>query len=418
MAVTIISGPGTHTPGYNHQNFVVSSNNSSQPNFKFISKIFVDGISNPIERKFDKRPDNSWAYIQCAEITRDYVRNEFYTNINDFQFSLPDSNSISGIKRIDHIVSEEYGSPVSGFAGVTGTYYVWNGSYNSIEFASFVYSTTTNALDLTLSPDLTDHIHYDQRVLYKTWHRGFSTRDIRYLEVKAYDISGSLIQTTVLENVYYNVAPLYLRNYIMANVSPYGLNNFYGGAVISKTAPLLDAIPTSTYKYVMTFTNTLGDQSSNPYTVYIDIGCSKYTRYVLHFLNRYGNYDSFTFNKLNRNNTDKESQSYKKNPFSLNSSNQYTYSADVSDTVNYTTTLPNKQTLNTAWITESQALWLKDLIMSPDIKIEVQNSDSSFSFYSVKCTLKSYEPKQKVNDKLIQVTVELEYDLQDTRQRS
>jgi hypothetical protein len=417
MAVTIISGPGTHTPAYNHQNFVVSSNNSSQPNFRYISEIFVDGVSDPIRRPFNKRPDNSWAYIQCAEVTRDYVRNEFYPTITDFQISLTDSDARGAIKRIDHIVSEEYGSPVSGFPGATGTYYVWNANYNSIEFASFVYASTTSALDLTLSPSLTDHIHFNQRVLYKTWHSGFSSRVIRNLNIIAYDSAGLIIQQSVIQNAYPHPTP-YRRYYIMANMSPYGLNNF-SGLIVSKFDPSADIIPPSTYKYTFYFDDGAGppQTSSATNTVYIDIGCSKYDRYVLHFLNRRGNYDPFTFTKVNRKPKEKESQSYKKIPFSLNSSNEYTYDEDTADTVVYSTTITNKHILNTRWLSEAEALWLSDLIMSSDIRMEYDDG-TTVHFYAVKCTLKSYEPKQKVNDKLIQITIELEYDLQDTRQRS
>ena len=103
---------------------------------------------------------------------------------------------------------------------------------------------------------------------------------------------------------------------------------------------------------------------------------------------------------------------FKKIPYSLNSVNKYTYDKSVNDTVVYNTVLTNKMTLNSNFINETQASWLWDLLTSPDIKLE----NSSGDIISVKCTNKSYETKKKVNDKIFNITIEIENSLQDTRQ--
>ena len=42
---------------------------------------------------------------------------------------------------------------------------------------------------------------------------------------------------------------------------------------------------------------------------------------------------------------------------------------------------------------------------------------NQFALISVNCTLKSYETKKQVNDKLFNLTIEIENSLQDVRQR-
>lgn len=414
MAVTILSQPGTHTPAYNNQYFVCSSTNSSQTNFKYVVTVQTNdqlhGDPN-VSFKIPARPDNSKLYFNPQRVVESYNNNEFYPTILDWQVA-GSAVQDGAITKVKVAIDEEYGSPVSGFGGVTGTYYAWNSAYSALDFAEFTYLAVTNIKDLTLAPSLTDTINFDQLVLYKTWHRGFSTSDLRYMLIEAYDVTGSSIQATLIENQFHNSAATYKRNYMMLNCSPYGLNN-YVGTIISKSDPLLDIIPATTVRYTFYLLNAGLSTISATNTVYIDDYCSKYDRKVLHFLNRLGNYDCFTFNMKSVNTTEKETKSYKKIPYGLNGSNEYTYDKSTADEIIYDTTLTNKMNVSTGWITEAQASWLRDLIMSPVIYEE--NSDGDF--ISVKCTQKSYESKKQANDKMIQIVVELQYDLQDIRQR-
>lgn len=415
MAITILSSPGTHTPAYNNQNFVASSTNSGQTNFKYKVTVEINnGLYNQNTTfKIPARPDNSKLYFDPKPTTRNYIASPFHTDFAT-NFAPADVDDFSEFKKVTIGIDEEYGSPVSAFSGVSASYYIWNASYNAIDFADFVYATTTKAKDLTLAPSLTDTIHYDQKYLFKSWNRGFSTRNLRYLAITAYDSAGISIQDAVIENSYYDASTAYFRNWITYNCSPYGLNNT-GATVISITNLGDPIIPTNTAYYTFYFyaaAPAINNISSNAYAVYIDDYCSKYSRYVLHFLNRLGNYDSFTFNLLSRYKTDKETSEYKKIPYVLNGSNQYRYEKYTNDTVTYNTVLTNKWTLNTDWINDATATWLRDLFASPEVRLENESGD----IIAVKCTLKSYETKQQVNDKSFNFVIEIENALQDVRQ--
>lgn len=418
MALTVTSKPPAHTPAYNKQTFDIISTNNAQPNFTYECSIIIsatntNSASASILSSIAPRPDNGRAYYEPQRTIESYCKNEFYPSLLDFQFSLD-----GAITQISWSVQEKYGTPpVVVGAPTTGSYMVWNAAYNNQEFAPYFYSTGTKAKDLTLAPSLTDKIIYNQKYLFKTWHIGFSSRILYRMYITATDAFGNAT-SSVIENGFSTINS-YKRNYIILNCSPYGLNNFTG-SVISGTPGAI--IPVGTVQYTFFFLDNAGPPniSSNTYTVNIDEYCSKFNKYVLHFLNRLGNYDSFTFNMLSRSTSEKQIQDYKKLIFerTANPPGYYNYSKDK---LNYTTVITNKISLNTDWITDVQSVWLKELFMSPDVYLEVLDDTAvvgdQSALYSVEVTNKNYETKMKVNDKLIQIPVELEYILEDVRQR-
>jgi hypothetical protein len=413
MAVTILTTPAAHTPAYNNQNIVASSTNSSQTNFKYVVTIQInDGTyDNNLSLKVPARPDNAKLYFNPQKFAEAYIKSDLNTTSTDF--FVPNAAIPSAFKKVTIGIDEEYGSPVSGFGGASASYYIWNGAYDSLDFASYTYAVGTVAEDLTTSPSLTDRATTTQNILLKTWHRGFSSRDLRYLYIESFDSAGNSVQVVTFQNPYYTVSTFYSRNYVSLNISPEAINAFTG-TITAKTNALLPNIPTTTSYYTMYFLDSTPLISSNTYTVYIDDFCSKYDLYTLHFLNYKGNYDSMNFNMKSISITEKETDSYKKIPYSLNNSNYYRYEKYTNDTVIYNTVLKNKMTLNSNWITDAQSEWLRDLIMSPDIKMETPTGD----LIAVRCTVKSYETKKSVNDKMVMITIDVENSLQDVRQRA
>lgn len=408
MAITINSKPAAHTPGYNPQLFVATSTNYNQTNFKYVVTVRAQSTATTaaIEytEKYSPRPDNGKLYLDTQRLVDASIKNEFYPTITDFQFSL-DGAIVSVVVGID----EEYGSPVSGFTGASGSYQAWNAAYTTRDFSTYTYAVGTASKDLTLAPSLTETININQRYLFKTWHRGFSSLELRNLQVRCYNSAGILIQHTTFLNQFWDTT-LYRHNYIIGNMSPYALNN--STAVITYQLVATDVIPSNTSYYTLTFEDNTANISSNLYRVDIDSNCYKYDRYILHFLNRLGNYDSFTFSLLNRKTSNKKIQEYKKNPFEL-VSNVLTYYNYKSDSKNYSTTIINNITLNSDWITDAQATWLKELFNSPSVILE----DIGNNLYAVKVTDTNYETKQKINDRIFNVTINLEYEYQDIRQR-
>lgn len=410
MALTNLSSPDTHTPCFNPQTFCFSSTNTAQPNFTYHVILTIDG--DTITRDVDAHPTDDKFYFDAQKNVESYCNNEIYDTILDFQYSLD-----GAIMKVEWSVQEKYGTtPSLQGAATTGTYYVWNASYKTLDFPSFSYATTGSTKDLS---SLTDTIHFEQKWLFKYMHDGFSTTVIRYLYIDAYDSAGVNIQASILENQFY-IGVIYQAKYWMINISPYGLNNF-AGIITSKSVPLDDVIPANTSYYTMRFYNTTPVPCSSGYQVNISEFCSiGYDRYVLHYLNKLGGYDSFTFGKLNRRTFENKKSSYKKFPL-RNLSNVYTYLTSDSDEVNYATTVKNKLILNSDFVTDAQMRQLTDLFNSPSVYLETPDDPNEVGdqrkLIAVKLTNNQFEEKQKVNDKIFNVTVEVEYLFEDSRQR-
>lgn len=405
MALTNVSSPDTHTPCYNPQVFKFTSTNYAQTNFTYVVVLTINGVT--VTRNIDANPNDNAMWFDAQKSVEAYCKNEFYPTILETQFPLQ-----GAIRKVEWSVQEKYGTPpaLQG-AATTGTYYVWNGAYKTLDFAS--YSHSSGALAKSLNATSSTQ-HFNQRVNYKTFHNGFGTStDLRYILLECWDATGTNTQVAVFVNQFWNdgaSAAAYVLLYIMLNASPYGFNNYTGGA-LSKSDPLADAVPSNTVRYTFYFLDAALNASSAVHTVYVEDFCSKYDRYVLHFLNRLGGYECFTFERLNRRFVENTQSTYRKYPLF---GSTIPYSTIDSDQVAYSTVTTNKLLLNSNFLTDAEMLVLEELFDSPDIILE----DSSNDFRRVRLTNRGpWEIKQKANDKIYNVTVEVEDLFKDVRQR-
>lgn len=416
MAISILSQPATHTPAYNNQYFVLNSDNRTQLNFKYVVKVTVDGTTTT--EKYDPHPTTGNANIDPQRIAESYVNNTF--NIDAARLEIANDS----IKSIHCQFSEEYGNPISGFAvSASALYYVWNAAYNPYDFSTYTL-TSGNAKLLSQAPTTTNEFvtstktlysHLDNRYNFITWHRAFeSGGDVTSLYIEAYNISLILYQTTVITNSFNTIGSSYQRNLQYFNFSPYGTALILSTypSTVTRSNNSFAIIPGNTKVAIAWLRNAATAQVSEKIAIIFDDYCGKYDRYTLYFLNRYGNYDWFVFNKISRRIDDKEILEYKKHPFTK-IGNDYVYNNYTSNTITYSTTIKQKITLNSDWISDDQSTMLLDLFMSPDIKMEDKNNN----LFSVKIKNTSYEAKKKVNDKVFNITVDLEYEYNDIRQR-
>lgn len=423
MAITIISTPEEHTPAYNEQYFVASGTNTGQTNFKYVCGVYVDGTLVATE-KFPPRPDNSLLYFDPQRIVEAYVKNDYQFDIDSID------KATDGVKKVIVAIDEEYGSPISGFTGTSGDYYVWNASYKAHDFTSYTYTSGPYIKELTNEPTVNStglstiafhKLNFNQKYFLQRWYIPFGNSVVGgsmayQMTVNAYGSNMSLIQTSEIYNTHYASADIPERYLITANCSPYGLNLIKTNNpshIITQTDPTDDVIPAATYYYDITYYNSSATINSETIGFLIDNFCSNYTRYVVHWLNELGGWESFTFNLLSQESSKIERKEYRNTPFYLNSNNKYVYSNSKGDRTNYNTVMTNKIRLNSNWVSDLQYSWLRGLVTSPDIKLE----DSSGNLYAVKCTDNDYSKKLRVNEKIFNMVIELEFDYQDIRQR-
>lgn len=130
---------------------------------------------------------------------------------------------------------------------------------------------------------------------------------------------------------------------------------------------------------------------------------NKYGNVTMHYLNKYGVYDSYTFNALSRNSINVSRESYNK-PIYRQADLTTAWSYGVQITQPFNTNASKSIMVNTDFISENDNQIIEQFFVSDNILIV----DGS-SVYSAMVSDTSFQEKTRVNDKLIQYTMNLTY---------
>jgi hypothetical protein len=160
------------------------------------------------------------------------------------------------------------------------------------------------------------------------------------------------------------------------------------------------------------------------YTVQIQTNCTKNNPVMLHFLNAMGGFESFLFSGVNRVNTNIERQSINK----LGLITTYTSSGidrDVSlDRVangylgevktNYSNTMTHKIKLVSDYVSETDFLWLRELLASPQVYAQI---DNNALMIPVTIETSDWAEKKQGADKIFNLEIDILLGTQSTQLR-
>ena len=152
---------------------------------------------------------------------------------------------------------------------------------------------------------------------------------------------------------------------------------------------------------------------SELYKIYCDTVCSPYERMRLHWLNRFGAWDSFTFTLLHEHSTDITSNRYTRSTgrWALKESVDYIYNRSITDGQQMTMSkfMTDKLILNSDWIHEDVQQWLvRSLYESPRVYLETESGQTASSYEPVNVTNANYILKQRRRYGLMQELVQIE----------
>lgn len=158
-------------------------------------------------------------------------------------------------------------------------------------------------------------------------------------------------------------------------------------------------------EYIKYYTVKIGSTSIYKFNLVCE---PKYTRYTLHFLNKFGGFESFDFTKVSRKSISIEKKDFGKLPYTVDSNGAISY-YNGNNVYNETRSVFVSQftenlILNSDLLTDDDYNWLAELLISPLVYIELNG-------YLVGATIKNnnYEYRKRVNDKLTSLTIELEF---------
>lgn len=175
--------------------------------------------------------------------------------------------------------------------------------------------------------------------------------------------------------------------------------------------------------------NTLFPGAANDYTKYytvefgsgatvlqFNIRCEcVYEVFTLHFLNKYGGFESKSFDKVSRKTISIEKKDFGKLPYTVDVSGVVSYS-NTNKVYNesrsvYSSHFKEKMVLNSDLLTDAEYRWLKELVLSPMVYLE-----EGGYFFPVVISENNYETKKVINDELTNLTISIEFGMTENAQ--
>tara|TARA_R100001440_G_scaffold9087_1_gene17167 strand:- start:384 stop:1433 length:1050 start_codon:yes stop_codon:yes gene_type:complete len=240
--------------------------------------------------------------------------------------------------------------------------------------------------------------------------------DISYIRLSYKDSSGSSLGSENISRNTANGAYDVFNAFIGMNIMYFGC--FPGN--LQNWSPTFKALVTAGTiqggEIGVEVYSTTPAQISSSYTIKVNCPDLKgYESIRLCWLNQYGVWDYYTFTKKSTKNITTQGTTYNQLEGSWNES-RYRLDSFKGGKKTFRVNSTERISMNTDYITESESIWLEELINSPEVYIlkgqtgQTDGTGSALNQYvtPVRLTTTSYTRKTVANDKLIQYTFEVE----------
>lgn len=377
--ITINTSP-TGTPSVHDTMWhVCSSDNSGSTDMKFVFDVWINGVQK-IRVKQVPEPVTGKAYFDAGPIIRNSMTFAWFEPINSSAYvAEPDMSGQAGI-----VYALRVGEDVS---GVT-TSNMASGEVSGFNWAAPLFKRRVITLTDKLNKWLTNRPATLNTGEGENLFIGFYTNATLTLKVDKFDFSNTQIGSTL-------------------SGSPTVIESGFAQMNIGTTA--LSATLSTTFanvKYYDVWFNALDK-------VRVYIRCNpKYTCVPIHFLNRWGVFDTQRFDLVSKLSMEVERKGFGQRDYQFNG-NSVDYKSTANryyeGRINYFNSAKWTYKLTADAMTDEEYEWMADLMTSPQILMEVDGY-----FYPVTIKGNNYEYSKFVNNKL--KALDLEFELNTTRQ--
>jgi len=382
MAITINSTPENYPSAHDDLYFVVTSDNISQVGFKFVFDVLIDNVIVSRIKLFPD-PTTTKGIFNAGGIIRDYIAGYFKPNTTQTAFSYTGNDLyVSYSIRF----GEEYdGTTYTNLA--SGSYKAFN--FVNPPFRDFSTSYYQPKINTWLTPrDISVAEVQMGEKLYAGWMNTAGTTTNLTLTVQKYLNGGSTDGTASTGS------SVICSAFVLFDLSPGAINTYLGESFITA----------STYQYGIKV-NYGGNQSTE---FKIKLTCNpRWTPVTLHFLNKLGGYDSFVFRLVNRQESSVEKKSYSQLGWQYNSGAMSRYDSYKRINAGNNTFAANETVsfkLMSDYINQTDYLWMKDLITSPEVYYE-----QGGYYYPVGVKTNSWSDKNRIADKMFNFELNIEF---------
>ena len=160
------------------------------------------------------------------------------------------------------------------------------------------------------------------------------------------------------------------------------------------------------------------------YTIQIQTNCSKNNPVMIHFLNSLGGFESFLFSGVNRVNTNIERQSINKlglitklttSAFDVGVNISRVFNNTLGEVkTNYANTMTHKMKLISDYVSETDFLWLRELLASPQVYAQI---DNNAIMIPVTVETSDWAEKKRGADKMFNLEIDILLGTQTTQLR-
>lgn len=347
---------------------------STYPNFKFIGDVYIGGLLVARLKK-DPNPTTGVGVFNIGQVVRSYIQTLFNPTFGQLVMQ------VLGNQLFNLSVQMKFGESYNftDFLNVTidsmrpffNSYNARGGAFNS---------SLAQVLDKVASNRST----FCQAILSQ-----------RFNLIPYFPTSTSSIPITITPaggGIPYSTTIPVTSAYDMQiiNLAPANLNAVQPGTITANTKHYDVVIGSQSYRFYVICEAT-------------------YTPYMIHFLSKYGGFESKSFNKVSRYSIAITRTTFGKYPYTIGSdgvaqeaTTNRVYN-ELSST--YASQYTESKVFNTDFLNDQDYSWLSDLMVSSMIYLEEPNGD----FFPVVITDSNYDIKKNVNDGLTNLTLTVSY---------
>lgn len=407
MAITIQHNPGSYFSVNGDVLFTVvdivkASDPATYPDYRYLADVYV-GSTLVTRLKAYPDPTNKIGVFNIGNILRSYLAAVFNPTINVLR------SQEMGLGEFFITATLKFGEEYNfvQYSNVTvdsaRTYY---GHYNGrligqlTNLSDFVDrpATTRRATSFAIIQSALNK--FPGTALYTGNKFNFvpylpTDTDAVTLRIKAYTDAG--VQLSSNDQIY---SPSGANVLQIFNLSPTVINTVFPGAI--------DLNITKYYTVEFVTPNILSDG-----IIRFNLVCEpRFEVFTLHFMNKYGGFESRDFTKVSRKTIDIEKSEFGKLGYTMDSSGIISY-ASTGKVYNetrsvYSSQFKEKLSLNTDILTDDEYTWLGELILSPMVYVE-QLSGIDTYFLPCAITANNYEFRKAINDKLTSLQIDIEF---------
>lgn len=345
-----------------------ATNSITYPNYKYVAEVWVNSVLVFTGRYFPD-PTTSRGIIDISSIVREYVNPALSPSSGILAQELSEAQWRASV-----VVKlrEEYSGTI-GAVVLTDSSRVFfnhvNGRINDFtKLGSYVAKPLTvrgTSIDLTYSNSY-----------YFIPYFAETTSSFNVVIT-----GGTSVRTKT-------ITPSAANSLILINISPGAVNTDYAGNFTTATESYTVAVGGITYNMAVKCTGL-------------------YTNYLVHFLNRFGGFETMLCNKVSRKTYDVERKTWQQLPYRVNGSGVVSVkSGNIMNAQKsqFAGRYKEKLKIQTDWVSDTDYQWLSDAITSPIMYVE-----DAGTLYPVTLTATNYEFKEHIVDNLVNVSIDVEF---------